>query len=251
MLFTERPLVERFAAAAAAGFTGVEIQFPYEAPADVLATAAARAGVAVTLFNVPTGDLRSGGPGLAAIPGREAAFRDALDQAVAYARVLKPANVNVLAGRPPADLSRAACLRTFAANLALAASALEAVGVDTVVEAINIIDTPGFLIATSREALEAVDRAGHPGIKLQYDVYHMHQMEGAVEATIARLVPRIGHIQFADVPGRNEPGAGTLDFPAIFAAIDRAGYRGWVGAEYRPRGRTEAGLGWLSEYSGI
>jgi hydroxypyruvate isomerase len=246
MLFTDRPLLERLAAAAACGFDGVEVQFPYDEPAEKLSHAAGKARMPIALFNVPAGDLRSGGPGLAAIPGREAEFAAALDQAVAYARALKPAKVNVLAGRPPADLPRARCLEALAANLRRAAEAMAPIGVGVVTEAINTIETPSFLISTSHDAIDAIDRAAHPGLAIQYDVYHMQQMEGAVVETISRLAPRIGHIQFADVPGRHEPGTGALDFPAIFAAIDRSGYCGWVGAEYRPRGRTEDGLGWLA-----
>jgi len=244
-LFTERPMLERFAAANRAGFAGVEIQFPYAEPAEALAAAADKAGTRIALFNVPAGDMTSGGPGLACIPGRERDFRAALDDAVRYARVLKPANVNVLAGRPPKERAREDCLDVLAANLRIAADALAAIGVGTVVEALNSNDTPGFLLTTSAATLEAIERAGDARVKLQYDVYHMHQMEGAVVDTIARLAPRIGHVQFADFPGRHEPGSGALDFPAIFAAIDRSGYRGWVGAEYRPSARTEDGLGWL------
>jgi hydroxypyruvate isomerase len=246
-LFTERPMPERFAAAAAAGFAGVEIQFPYGEPAEALADAADEAQVAIALFNVPAGDMTSGGPGLACIPGREAAFRAAVADAVRYARVLKPVNVNVLAGRPPPGTARADCVRVLAGNLRVAAEAMLPLGVGIVVEALNSNDVPGFLLTNSAAALEAIDRAAHPGIMLQYDVYHMQQMEGAVAETVTRLAPRIGHIQFADVPGRHEPGTGTLDFRTIFAAMDRAGYRGWVGAEYRPSGRTEDSLGWLAE----
>ena len=249
-LFTERPMLERFAAAAAAGFTGVEIQFPYGEPADAIAAAAGKAQQAIALFNVPAGDMTSGGPGLACIPGREAEFRAAVADAVRYASVLKPANVTVLAGRPPPHIARADCLRTLAANLRIAAEAMLPLGVGVVVEALNSNDVPGFLLTTSAAALEAIDLAAHPGIMLQYDVYHMHQMEGAVAGTVVRLAPRIGHIQFADVPGRHEPGSGSLDFPAIFAAIDRSGYRGWVGAEYQPSGRTEDSLAWLDHAGG-
>ncbi|HEY5609454.1 MAG TPA: TIM barrel protein [Alphaproteobacteria bacterium] len=249
-LFTERPMLERFAAAAAAGFAGVEIQFPYSEPADALAAAADKAQVAIALFNVPAGDMTSGGPGLACIPGREAEFRAAVADAARYARTLKPANVNVLAGRPPPGIARADCLAVLASNLRIAAEAMTPLGVGVVVEALNSNDVPGFLLTTSAAALEAIDRAAHPAIMLQYDVYHMHQMEGAVAETVARLRARIGHIQFADVPGRHEPGSGSLDFPSIFAAIDRSGYRGWVGAEYRPSGRTEDCLAWLDKARG-
>jgi hydroxypyruvate isomerase len=247
-LFTERPLLERFAAAAAAGFAGVEIQAPYAEPPEALAQAAEAAGVAVALFNVPAGDLRAGGPGLACVPGREGAFGEALADAVRYARALRPANVNVLAGRLPPGASREACLGVLAANLARAAEAMAAVGVGVTTEPVNIFDNPGFLLTTSADGLAAIDRAAHPALRLQYDVYHMHRMEGGVAAAIPRLAPRIGHIQFADAPGRHEPGTGEIDFAAVFAAIERSGYAGWVAAEYLPSGPTEASLGWLTAY---
>ena len=248
MLFADRPLVERFAAARAAGFAGVEMQMPYAEPAERLAAAAEAAGLAIALINVPPGDMMQGGPGLACVPGREAAFREALDQAVEYARVLRPANVNVLAGRRPEGVARGDCLRTLAGNLRLAADAMAQIGVGVTAEAINDQDNPGFLLHTRGEALEAIELADDPRIRLQYDFYHMHIMRDDPTHALAESVGRIGHMQFADVPGRNEPGTGEIDFPAIFAAIDRSGYDGWVGAEYRPTGRTEDSLAWFAPW---
>jgi hydroxypyruvate isomerase len=248
MLFTELPLAERFAAARAAGFTGVEMQMPYAEPATRLAAAAAAAGVAVALINVPPGDMMQGGPGLACVPGREGMFREALDRAVEYARALRPANVNVLAGRNPEGVSRDDCLRTLAANLRRAADAMAAIGVGVTTEAINDRDNPGFLLHTRAEALAAIDLAGDPRLRLQYDFYHMHIMGDDFARALATDVARIGHMQFADAPGRNEPGTGAIDFAAVFAAIDRSGYDGWVGAEYRPSGATADSLVWFAPW---
>jgi hydroxypyruvate isomerase len=247
-LFTDRPFLERFGAASAAGFAGVEVQFPYGETVGALAAAAEAADVEMTLFNVPAGDLVKGGLGLACVPGRETEFRAAVSLAVEYARVLRPTNVNVLPGNTPPGASREACFATLAANLRLAGDALGAIGVGVVVEPINAFDRPDFCLTTSAAGLEAIERAGHPAVRLQYDVYHMDLMGDGVVEAIPRLAPRIGHIQFADAPGRHEPGIGKVGFPAVFAAIERSGYAGWVGAEYLPSRATEATLGWFAPY---
>ncbi len=248
MLFADRPFVERFAAARAAGFGAVEMQYPYAEPADRLAAAADAAGVAVALINAPMGDMMQGGPGLACVPGREAAFATALDQAAAYARALRPARINVLAGRQPEGVARAACLRTLADNLRRAADALSPLGVGVVTEAINDRDNAAFLLHTREDVFEVLELAGDPRLRMQYDFYHMHIMDDDYARTLANHAGRIGHMQFADAPGRHEPGTGEIDFAAVFDAIDRSGYDGWVGAEYRPSGATEATLGWLAPW---
>ncbi len=203
MLFADRPLADRFAAARTAGFRAVEMQFPYAEPASVLARAVEAAGVAVALINVPSGDMMQGGPGLACVPGRAASFRAALDQAVAYARALRPANVNVLAGRRPEGVARADCLKTLAGNLRRTADAMAAIGVGVTTESINDRDNPAFLLHTRAEALEAMDLAGDPRVRLQYDFYHMHIMGDDFARTLPETVGRIGHMQFADAPGRH------------------------------------------------
>ena len=250
LLFTEYPLLDRPAAAADAGFRAVEMQFPYDVPAADLARAVERAGIGFALFNLPVGDLLSGGPGLAAIAGREGQFRAAVAEAKLYVQALKPAAVNVLAGWPPVEIEydRAACLGALAGNLRYAAEAMAPLGARVVTEPINTIDRPRSLVSTSRAALDVLEQAGHANLGLQYDIYHMTLMEGGVLEALPRLMPRIGHIQFADVPGRQEPGTGTIDFTAIFTAIDASGYGGWVGAEYVPRGTTVDSLGWLRAF---
>ena len=247
MLFAERDWLDRPAAAAAAGFGAIEIQFPYDRPAAAWQRAIGAAGLAVSVVNIPVGDMLDGGPGLAATPGREAEFRRAAEAARDVAAVLRPCHVNVLAGWPERHgHERARCLETLAGNLHIAADIMAGIGVGTVVEAVNTVDRPGFLLSTSAQALEAIDRAGHDNLALEHDLYHMAIMEGRLIERLEEIMPRIGHIQFADAPGRHEPGTGTIDFPAVFAAIDRLGYRGWTAAEYVPGRQTEATLGWMT-----
>lgn len=245
MLFAEHAFLDRFAAARDAGFAAVEFQFPYDTPVDLLLAARDKAGVEVVLFNVAAGDIMTGGPGLAGLPGREGHFRAAVAEAKLYIEALRPRCVNVLAGWPPTSVERGACLTSLAANLRYAAEAIEPYGVAVVIEPVNARDRPDSLVARSREALAALDAADHRNLALQYDVYHMTMMGEDVIAALPALAGRVGHIQFADVPGRHEPGSGQIDFPAVFAAIDRCGYAGWVGAEYSPSRETTATLGWL------
>jgi hydroxypyruvate isomerase len=244
-LFLERPALQRPQAAHDAGFRAVEIQFPYEHDADAWARAIGDAGVELALINAPVGDLLAGGPGLAAMPGREAEFRQALVQARRYAERLAPRSLNILAGWPPAALGREVCLDVLTGNLRLAAEAMAGIGVRVLLEAVNTRDRPGYLVASSDAALEIIDRAGHANLGLQYDLYHMQVMEGDLTRTLQRLHARIGHIQFADHPGRHEPGTGEIDFAHLFEVIDALGYDGFVGAEYLPSRPTEQTLDWL------
>lgn len=255
MLFTESPLIERFARARQAGFERVEVQFPYEVPAETLRDAIHDAGVELVLFNVGAGDLLAGGDGLACVPSRRAAFADALNLAAEYASVLRPHFVNVLAGRVPAGETRDACLAQFRESLSATCHTMGAArigagaSVGVVVEALNAVDMPRFLLASHDDVVSEIVGTS---ARVQYDVYHQAMMGRDVIADlIADLTsgaPRIGHVQFADVPGRSAPGTGTLDFDAIFSAIARSGYRGSVGAEYRPMGPTAESLGWLRAY---
>jgi hydroxypyruvate isomerase len=249
MMFTERPPLDRPKAAADAGFAAVEIQFPYDTPADAWARAIEDAKVGVSVINFPVGDMHDGGPGLAAMPGREAAFRAAVAEAVPYATALKPRNYNVLPGFPPVDtLGRDACLDALAGNLSHAAETLSPLGVRVVTEAVNTQDRPGFFLKSSSQAIEAIDRAGHPNLAIEHDLYHMHIMEGRLIERLGEIFGRIGHIQFADAPGRHEPGTGEIEFEPIFHAIDELGYDGWVAAEYVPSKRTEETLDWLQPW---
>jgi len=248
MLFCERPFPERFAAARAAGFDAVEMQFPYDMPVEDIAAAREAAGIEFVVFNLPVGDMTRGGPGLAAMPGREADFAAAVEEGRRYAQVLAPRNINVLAGWPPADVPRQRCFETLARNLRLAAEVMAGIGVRVTVEAVNTRDRPGYFLTRTDEAVAAIEAADHPNLGLEHDLYHMQIMEGDLIPTLARHCERIAHIQFADTPGRHEPGTGEINFANVFAAIEEMGYDGWLGAEYRPCGRTEDSLGWMQPW---
>ena len=245
LLFTEHPFLERFAAAAAAGFRYVEYQFPYAWRPDEVADAARRAGVAVVLHNLPAGDMAAGERGIACLPGREAEFRAGVEQAIGYAKAAGCPRLNCLAGLAGADCAHFA---TLVANVRYAARRLAEVGVALVLEPINTRTVPGFFLTGTRQAIDVLDAAGEGNAALQYDVFHMQIMEGDLAATLERLLARIGHIQIADVPARNEPGTGEINFPFLLAHLDALRYGGWVGCEYNPRGDTVEGLRWARPY---
>ncbi|MEL0027521.1 MAG: TIM barrel protein [Perlucidibaca sp.] len=249
LLFRELPLIERFAAARAAGFRAVEIQFPYELSIGEIRQELEQHELALVLINVPAGDLMQGGDGLACVPGREAQFERAVMQALPYVQQLGVRYVNVLAGRQPDGEELLQCLHTLTANTRFAAQVFQSLDVITTLEAINTFDMPRFLvsnIAQMQEILEAVD---HPALKMQFDCYHMARMGEDVIAGLSENIGDIGHIQFADTPARGAPGTGDTDFDALFATISRLDYNGWCGAEYLPGpAGTAAGLDWLRRY---
>lgn len=248
LLFTELPLIERVRAAADAGFAGVEIQFPYEVPAAELKAELQRNAMPLVLINLPAGDLMQGGAGLAAVPGREAQFAEALEQALAYAEVVQPQRINVLAGRLAEGVEREQALSLLARHLRCAAEAFAASGVPVLMEAINHHDMPGFLLNTPEHLLDMLQRVGHENLGAQLDLYHMARMDQDLAASVRQLRGHIGHVQFADAPGRGEPGSGTLDFEPALVALQEQGFAGWLGAEYRPVGATTTGLGWLPRW---
>ena len=249
LLFSERPLIERVVAAAAAGFDGVEIQFPYELPAIALKEALAAAGMPLRLINLPAGDLMSGGAGLAAVPARQAEFDAALQDALSYAAMVRPALVNVLPGRLAEGVEPEQALACLVDNLHKTAEAFQLLGIGVVVEAINPLDMPGFLINTPEQLDALLKAVAHPNLAVQYDLYHMARQGLDVQAGIALLAGRIGHVQFADYPGRGAPGTGVLQFAPLLTALRDSGYQGWLAAEYRPgEAGTHASLGWLSEW---
>lgn len=242
VMFRELPLLERFEAARRAGFAAVEIQNPYELPATDLARAAARAGVAVVLINAPLGPDQA--PGMACRPEHRASFPAALELAAQYAQVLRTPNINVLAGRAAPE-ERERCLRQLVEHLSLAALVFEGVNARPLLETINPFDVPAYCV-TSFEIATAVLDACDPRVRLQFDVYHAARLGLAPDAAFLGLRERIAHVQFADCPGRHEPGSGTLPFERIFGAIERSGYDGWLGAEYHPSSNQTADtLGWL------
>lgn len=249
LLFTEYSLIERLRAACAAGFDGVEIQFPYDLPALRLKEELERLALPLVLINLPAGDLMQGGDGLACVPERQADFDQALQEALSYASMTRPQAVNVLAGRLPAGVSREEALAAVAANLRKAAEAFDVLGIRVLCEAINPLDMPGFLINTPEDLLGLLETVGHPNLFAQLDLYHLARQGLDLPAAIHMLTGRIGHVQFADCPGRGAPGTGEMDFSAARQALRAVGYDGWLAAEYRPDvAGTDAGLGWLAEW---
>lgn len=246
MLFTEAPFLERFALARAAGFDGVEFLFPYAYAKDQLQQALAQNHLTQVLFNLPPGDWDAGERGIACLPDRVAEFRAGVDQALDYAQALGCRQVNCLAGLRPATVTEGEAWQTLVANVGYAADKLAGQGITLCMEAINSrVDMPGFALDTSGKVLALIEQVDADNVRLQYDVYHMQIMEGDLVRSMECLLPWIGHIQFADNPGRHEPGTGEINFSNVFGAIDRMGYDGWVSAEYRPSGKTADSLSWL------
>ncbi len=245
MLFTEVPFLDRFERAAKAGFTAVEFLFPYAfATADIQARLRDN-GLKLVLHNLPAGDWDAGERGIACLPGREAEFRAGVAKAIEVGSALGVPQVNCLAGKAPAGADDALLRRTFVENLRFAAAALKEAGIRLVIEPINNYDIPGFWLNKTDKALSVMDEVGSDNLFLQYDIYHAQRYEGELAATLARHLARIGHIQLADNPGRNEPGTGEINYAFLFRHLDRIGYTGWIGCEYKPATTTEAGLGWL------
>jgi len=249
MLFTEVPLLERFERAARAGFTAVEIQFPYDTPAEQLQQALFRNKLTLVLHNLPAGDWAAGERGIACHPDRVDEFRQGLDTALAYAAALGARQLNCLVGIRPAHVPVDTARRVLVNNLRYAALWLEAHGLKLLIEPINTFDIPGFFLSGTRQALDLIAEIGADNLFLQYDVYHMQRMEGDLAHTLAANIGKIAHVQIADNPGRHEPGTGEINFAFLFAHLDRIGYKGWVGCEYKPATTTEAGLGWLPRQS--
>lgn len=249
MLFGEFDFLDRFDAAARAGFDAVEYIGPYEYPPETIAERLKRNGLEQALFNLPLGDWAAGERGIAILPDRVEEFRAGVDVAIRYATALGCGQVNCIAGVAPAGVPTAALEEVFVENLRYAAERLGRAGIRLLVEPINTREIPGFFLTTSGQALAIIDRVGANNLFLQYDIYHMQVMEGDLARTIEVNLPRIAHIQVADNPGRHEPGTGEINFPFLFDHLDRIGYRGFVGAEYRPATTTEAGLGWFSPHA--
>ncbi len=249
MLFTEVPLIERFALARQHGFEAVEIQFPDELTPEDIAAQLQRHQLKLILMNVPAGDLMQGGDGLACVPGREQSFRQAVYEAVHYARTLNVPRVNVLAGRQPINGDLLPCLHVLAANLRFAMDVMAGSNIDVVLEAINGIDMQRFLIQNivqMQEILEAVNTPNiHHPLKMQFDCYHMTMMGEDLLSGLTENIHQIGHIQFADCPNRHEPGTGSIEYKNVFSLIDALDYTGYCGAEYRPSKSTDQTLGWM------
>jgi hydroxypyruvate isomerase len=260
-LFNEHSFLDRFAAAADTGFRGVEAQVPYDCPAGALASRLRQNDLEMVLIDTPQGDWDAGERGLAAIPGREAEFRDGIQRAIEYATALDCKCVHVIAGIVPKGADLSAMGRTYLANLAYAAEAFAPYGIAAVIEPINplmgvvqngeqytTLGMRGFFLTRTAQALQAIAAVGHANLYLHLDIYHMQLTEGRLADTLRETISQLRHVQVSSVPGRNEPDGGEINFPYLFDLIDALGYTGWVGCEYRPRVGTLDGLGWAARY---
>lgn len=245
MLFNELPFMQRFEAAAKAGFEAVEYLFPYAFDKNELAAALRDNGLKQALHNLPAGNWDGGERGIACHPDRTGEFREGVARAIEYATVLGCPQVNCLTGKLPSGASTQDVRATVVENLRFAAKELEAAGIRLLIEPVNSFDIPGFFLTRTDQALALMDEVGSSNLWLQYDIYHAQRMEGEIGATLSKNIARIGHIQLADNPGRGEPGTGELNYPWLFKHIDALGYTGYIGCEYKPRGTTSEGLGWL------
>lgn len=248
MMYTERPFLERFGAAADDGFDAVEFLFPYDVAPDEIAARLRAHGLVQALFNLPPGDWSAGERGMACLPGREAEFASGLDQAIAYAQATGCRRLHAMAGLVPEGADAASLRATYAANLRHAAHRLAPLGITLLIEPINLRDMPGYYLSRQQQAHDIVAEVGSPHLKVQMDFYHCQIMEGDLTRRLERHFAGVGHVQIAGVPDRHEPDAGEVNFPHLFQRLDELGYDGFVGCEYRPRAGTSAGLGWLRQW---
>ena len=247
MLFTEHAFLDRFEHAAKAGFEAVEFLFPYAFSAQQIKDKLDAHKLQLVLHNLPAGDWDAGERGIACYPDRTAEFREGVAKAIGYAKVLGVPRLNCLAGKTPAGAADAVLRKTLVENLRYAAAELKTAGVKLVIEPINTFDMPGFYLHGTSQAVAILDEVASDNAFVQYDIYHMQRMEGELAATMQKHLARIGHMQLADNPGRNEPGTGEINYAFLFAHLDRIGYDGWIGCEYKPATTTEAGLGWRQQ----
>jgi len=247
MLFTEYDFLDRFDRAAKVGFRGVEYLFPYAYKPEQLAEKLAANNLVQVLHNLPAGNWEGGERGIACLPDRVGEFREGVAKAIEYAKTLNCPQLNCLSGIAPGGADASKVRETFVGNIRYAGEELKKHGIKLLIEPVNTRDIPGFYLNRTMQALELIDEAGSDNIFVQYDVYHMQIMEGDLARTVETNLARIKHIQLADNPGRNEPGTGEINYPFLFGFFDRIGYDGWIGCEYKPRGKTEEGLGWFTE----
>lgn len=245
MLFTEAPFLERFAKAKEAGFSAVEFLFPYEYDSTAIARELRRHDLEQVLFNLPAGNFAAGDRGLANDPRRVEEFRAGVHDGLRIATELSARKLNCLAGRWLDDVPDETQMETLIDNLRFAADAAAEVDIRQVVEPLNRFDAPGYFLTTPDAGFAVVERAAHPNLSVQYDVYHAQRMVGNLTATIATHIDQIGHVQIADSPARHEPGTGEINYPYVFQALDDAGYDDWISLEYRPSRDTASSLNWL------
>ena len=248
MMFNEVPFLQRFGAAAKAGFRGIEFLFPYDFPAEQIREQLDRHELEMVLFNMPPGDFAAGDRGMACDPDKTTAFQENVGRTLEYAKALGARQIHVMAGLKPRGVSEERMRETYIANLQFAGRELAKHDMKLLIEAINTRDIPGFYLNYSRQAFDIMHYAAVPNLYFQYDIYHMQIMEGDLAPTVEKNLAKIAHMQLADTPGRHEPGSGEINYGFLFQHFDRIGYQGWIGCEYRPAGRTEDGLGWLKPY---
>jgi hydroxypyruvate isomerase len=245
MLYNEHAFLDRFEAAAKAGFRGVEFLFPYAYRAEEIAERLHKHKLELVLHNLPPGNWDAGERGIACHPDRVGEFQDGVGTAIKYAKVLGVRQLNCLAGKLPAGVDPEKARATLAANVRFAADKLKAEGIRLLIEPINAFDIPGFFVNRTAQAIEIIRASGADNAFVQYDIYHAQRMEGELAATIKQHLASIRHMQLADNPGRNEPGTGEINYAFLLRWIDEVGYDGWVGCEYKPKATTDAGLGWI------
>jgi hydroxypyruvate isomerase len=245
MLFNEHEFLDRFEAAARAGFKAVEFLFPYAYPVAELQQRLKAHGLKLVLHNLPAGNWEAGDRGIACDPARVEEFRAGVARGIEYGIGLSVPHLNCLAGKAPSGVDAAALRSTFVANLRFAAAELKKAGLKLLIEPVNRFDIPGFYLNTTAQAISILDEVGADNAFVQYDIYHAQRMEGELANTMSAQLARIGHIQLADNPGRNEPGTGEINYAFLFRHLDRIGYQGWIGCEYKPAARTEDGLSWI------
>ena len=250
MMFNEVPFLDRFAAAAKAGFEGVEFLFPYDFPAAEIRKRLKGEGLTQALFNMPPGDWANGERGLTSLPGRQSEFHEAVKRALDYAAELECRHVHCMAGIPGPDVAPGTAAALFAANLAWATERAAPAGVKLVIEPINHRDMPGYFLNTQAQGAAVIEAIGRDRLGLQFDLYHVQITEGDISKRMEKHMPIISHMQIADVPARNEPGTGEIGWSYLVRRMDELGYTGWVGCEYRPAGDTVAGLSWRERFAG-
>ena len=248
MMYNEVDFLERFGASAKAGFRGVEYLFPYPYDKNQLKEQLAKHKLTQVLHNLPAGDWGKGERGIACHPNRVSEFQEGVGKAMDYATTLGCKQVNCLAGIAPEGVAADKLRETFIGNLKFAAGELKKAGIRLLIEPINTLDIPGFYLSRTQQALDIIRDVGSDNLFVQYDIYHMQIMEGDLARTMEKNLKLIAHLQLADNPGRHEPGTGEINYPFLFGHIDRIGYQGWIGCEYKPAGATEAGLGWVKPY---
>jgi hydroxypyruvate isomerase len=247
MLFTEVAFMDRFQAAADAGFKAVEYLFPYDFSAQDIAAQLHKHGLVQALFNAPPGNWAAGERGIACIPGREEEFRDGIANALAYAKVLGNKRLHVMAGLMPDNIDQALATQTYVANLRYAAQQVAGAGIKVLIEPINVLDMPGYFVNYQEDAAALIDEIDEQNVGLQFDFYHCQMMQGNVISTFRKLRPYVDHVQIAGVPNRHEPDKGELNYRYIFAQLEQDGYDGFVGCEYKPAAATVDGLNWITE----